>query len=774
MASEKDTSEAQVSYSTSSLGFDGDASLKDTLTPEQIREIELYKIENIDVEASEGGAESKKVEEPSPLDSVDPFELGVTVADIDDTQAGLSAEKDTKAEKRGKKALGKQAVQTIDPTKIVVTDAADDPEAAQLTAPKPSLLKLRTKAPQEKQKEDEPVLSIKKVDGDTKVTPIPPAADAAPKLFKRNFNAAPDLRKRRDLDFHIPDRDSRVPDRRVAPRKSPDTHADSIHTPQSTATHPDRRNQPVPHKQSRKEFVAQQEEAWGANDTHDATSIPEGELTYEQYLAQRPVAKEGDIIHATAKNGATYSYEATTGKRVKTEEYRNRDVRSETAQYDFAKVAAHEEALQIHETVLRERAERVKRRLEGERIVESNPRLQGLLALGQEIRTLYETKIVKKTGEATPEAYEEHIAPELRAKKQLYDYVLSKLKDEATDERALEFIHDTTVHVVDEYNFNEVKGSAFIGEHKVTILKTLESPDHDQKAYEIELDDGTKKIVYASEVEFKQELEIPAEKKSRFERLKDFFKSENALRKRSGMSYGYGVLERSKAWLRERHVDEYHMSFDQINEQRRKNRVHNMLGVAAGVGAALVAARFGVDIFDNMTSVDTVAALGVNGEGLGGVAEAANNITPEVPGVDASLAGLFPDIRPEQATGEVNAEVFGTGGLSLPDWDGETGTGDGSQGEGEIIDVGDAGWGPNDLNMEGLQNPAYNIPSGGEGLQLFENLGLSNETWNANAQTLYKLFPNEFYVENGDVRFAHPGWLSTEARQFIETLRQNR
>ena len=68
--------------------------------------------------------------------------------------------------------------------------------------------------------------------------------------------------------------------------------------------------------------------------------------------------------------------------------------------------------------------------------------------------------------------------------------------------------------------------------------------------------------------------------------------------------------------------------------------------------------------------------------------------------------------------------------------------------------------------------PAYNIPDGKGGLDLFSKLNLSPDVWHANEGILLQNFPDDFYLEPGrGVLITNPGFLSPEAQQFIESLR---
>lgn len=70
---------------------------------------------------------------------------------------------------------------------------------------------------------------------------------------------------------------------------------------------------------------------------------------------------------------------------------------------------------------------------------------------------------------------------------------------------------------------------------------------------------------------------------------------------------------------------------------------------------------------------------------------------------------------------------------------------------------------------EVIADPNFSIESGEGGIYFFQSLGLSEADWYSVANELRQNFPNEFYTEGYDVRFAQPGQLSLEAQQFIKT-----
>ncbi len=66
----------------------------------------------------------------------------------------------------------------------------------------------------------------------------------------------------------------------------------------------------------------------------------------------------------------------------------------------------------------------------------------------------------------------------------------------------------------------------------------------------------------------------------------------------------------------------------------------------------------------------------------------------------------------------------------------------------------------------------FNIPSGGGGEELFETAGIDPRVWYNNEATLLAQFPNDFYLMNdGHVGIAHPGMLSQGAQDYIQSLK---
>jgi hypothetical protein len=70
---------------------------------------------------------------------------------------------------------------------------------------------------------------------------------------------------------------------------------------------------------------------------------------------------------------------------------------------------------------------------------------------------------------------------------------------------------------------------------------------------------------------------------------------------------------------------------------------------------------------------------------------------------------------------------------------------------------------------EFIPDARFNVPDGQGGIWLFQNMGLTETDWYSVHHELLTRFPEEFYSEGGDVRFAHAGQLSQGAQEFIKS-----
>lgn len=521
-------------------------------------------------------------------------------------------------------------------------------------------------------------------------------------------------------------------------------HAEKPQPPESRPPQSSRQPEPEQPRQSRQEFVKQQEERWGANDKHEAGSVPEGEMTWEQYLTQRPKGEAGDTYHIHDVNGKERILEVTTGKQLNAEQRGAVETaRAQENPTDHYAVQAekreleraHEAAIAEDETKEKAWGDIIRSNVEGAILAQKDPRLQGLLSFGKELNALHGSK-PGPDFEKNMKDYEE--------KKALFNYMLKQFHSDGTfDDRALMYIGDVT-GALDDPDFIAVEGGARYKGEKVTVTDLIESPEIEgvasKTAYTITHENGEAETVNAGEVTFKREFAVPeqeTEKLSPFQRVKKWFKNEGAkIRQYGGKAYLGNLWDRAAtaveekmagSWLTERHITE-DMTPEQVQAQKLRNRRNNVLGLAVIVGTTVIASRMGI-----------FAGTMLEGHGLNADA------LPQHPGGATSF---------NIDTLHKLKEVGPTPVQSLPLEGAPNGT--------------DTLTSPVDL---GVNDPSYNIPSGGQGLELFATRGLDSQKWYDNAQTLLNRFPQDFYLDHGDVRLAHSGELSLGARQFIESLR---
>jgi hypothetical protein len=487
----------------------------------------------------------------------------------------------------------------------------------------------------------------------------------------------------------------------------------------------------------RADFVKQQEDLWGANDEIKAEDVPEGEMTYEEYLAQRPSAESGDSYH---HNGRVYNA-APGGPTSDKKAIYEAKLENSSADEHYEKLeaqAAIPEASKENETKDSIYDTIIRTNVEGEFLVQNDVRLRGLLSLAEEVLALHNSK-------ATGEDFEKNVKPVLEEKQANYDALYEYYQEKGLDSRALNFIADKTGSLEDP-DFIPVKGSPYLNGEKVDILDFTETPDG-KKAYTIEKADGSIEAVYTDEVTFQREFdayeardedaldeETPAEQApvepelSRLEKIKQTSGKElSKLLEFGGLAYIGDLWSKPGNWLTQRRIDKG-MSSDEIEAQKNRNRRNGLLGLGAiivvGVAGA-VAQRYGVDLNTDM------------------------------------FANLSPDTLDTSAATEAASPIL----------EGEIGHADGA---GDIdpstLTMNSGDLGPEAVNIE---NPAYNIPEGGTGLGLFHDLGFSDDQWRQHADELANRFPQSFYREGSDVRLVNSGTLPVEVRQAIEAFRNS-
>lgn len=489
------------------------------------------------------------------------------------------------------------------------------------------------------------------------------------------------------------------------------------HTPAHAGDHHHDTQQASSRPFNRKE----QEELWGAKDKINPEDVPEGELTYEQYLAMRPKAEEGDVLHSTDKNGRTIVYDALSGHRVKEADYLKQDAHKSFNAELYEKKAnqrSYDEAAKENAEYDARVKDELRNRAEGKVFVDKDDRLKGLALLGQELLDLRDSTTKRKR--YTPE-----LQATLAAKEAAFKDLFALYQEKGLESRGLDYINDTLWKPYEDISHVPHQGKAFYEGKHVAVHDVITSPAGDT-AYRIQDARGDQLTVQAAGVEFKQEFEAP--KRSFFERAGRFFKKFAADWQEFG---GTAALQdrwnSATDWLFNRHITP-DMTPEQIQEQKEKNRRNNMIGTAAVfIGGA---AAIGLSIWAGSSVHEHLAGGDIPNLGSGG-GESAASVTDAL-SPNGSHTPDTPEALPLMSSPETGAT--------------------------EPI-------------AEAIQNPAYEIPDGGTGLGLFERLGLSGDMWNAHAQELVQKFPNEFYNEGGDVRLMNSGWLSEDARRFIESLK---
>lgn len=69
----------------------------------------------------------------------------------------------------------------------------------------------------------------------------------------------------------------------------------------------------------------------------------------------------------------------------------------------------------------------------------------------------------------------------------------------------------------------------------------------------------------------------------------------------------------------------------------------------------------------------------------------------------------------------------------------------------------------------GIEYTGFDISPGVGGIEMMQDLGLTERDWYSVAEELQKLFPDEFYREGTDIRISKPGPLSDGVQQFIKS-----
>lgn len=249
----------------------------------------------------------------------------------------------------------------------------------------------------------------------------------------------------------------------------------------------------------------------------------------------------------------------------------------------------------------------------------------------------------------------------------------------------------------------------------------------------------------ASEAEDADQEAEPVKKKGFASRLIEKLKErkESAVRVTGGdLKQTLGLSYFAANWSTRRFMQRDIAEQDSPEEQekkRKKNRVKRVLGTAAVVALALT------------------------------VSSAAQHGGFDVGAIDASGLDFDPSNAPDMPGVTDLSDHYDkfdllNGDTPAPDASGaETGV------EQLPLDTGDQ---PADPEVVAeTPAPSFNldavVQSGEGGEKFFERQGLTADQWRSVANELSQ-FTNDFYVENGDVRFQRPGELSAEVQDFIK------
>jgi len=497
-----------------------------------------------------------------------------------------------------------------------------------------------------------------------------------------------------------------------------------------------------------KERKLEQELSMGKYDVHpEGFTPPEGEMTYEQYLAQRP--SEG-VVRDELNGGYR---EAHTGRYASEEDYLagkevmpDEETADRTRLDDLGLVALAKEFAEAKQrndiADKKEIEEAVRSRIEKQAYNEKSGNLTVAdveKAVEQEMRVFYDRAerlgadrspsdtdqssevgdfVTIKTGNGD-EGITENISEQQFGEE--FDTLTSPFKsgrfankepnkesgvdsegsaDETEAPKKYTF-GGVEVEVGEEYEApdgSEMVSIIFNGD-KVFVSKKLlieaeAEPDSGQEDDEIEQE----------EAENDQEDGENERQSSWWSRNKKFF----------GINYYAAqwtmMLQRS----RERGQITDEMTQEEINEvleRKRRNQVLGMVTVAVATGLATYLAIKG-----NGVHHDAVASGGVTPDTMHDVTP---GITDHLPSVDTA--------------GDVPPSI--------------------------------------DISVEPL-NPSYEIPSGTGGEALFQRLGLEPRSWYRHQDDLLNRFPGSFYrMDSGNVGIAQSGWLPNEVQSYIESLR---
>ena len=501
--------------------------------------------------------------------------------------------------------------------------------------------------------------------------------------------------------------------------------------------------------------------AWG-----ERLKSPRTARDLEEYKAARPEAPEGEeyIRRSVDKNGRPIFYNQD-GKQVSQDVYENylyqhrggtarsADVHYGTMREQGERNADHEKAIELNEAHDKESSAAIRARIEGEKLIARDPRLRGLMGLGQELQGLSNV----------PEDQKERMAAFYEQKRQMFDDLVELYRSQGVDARAIDYILHETIFPTEHENYNPIKGSVFYKGEKATVLDYIESPDGKQVAYTLQLADGTVISDFGQNLEFKREYEKTpeapeeTEKLSKLQQLKNWFsKGKKQRQEFGGSAYWSARVHDASDKLMSGNTEG--LTLEEIDEKRKKVRRNIIIGSAVVTGVAMIG-TYGLGV--------------ATGHAFAAIQDA-----------------LSPDAIPPTGIGSGAGEAVGS--AAAAGFGGETGGADISGGSDFFNDALDprdfaadradqlpaedqphGHWDNADSVPEGINDSRYNIPENQNygGIKLFDSFDLSEATWYENAGTLAQMFPQDFKFVGNDVQITHSGLLSEDARRYIEAIR---
>lgn len=286
----------------------------------------------------------------------------------------------------------------------------------------------------------------------------------------------------------------------------------------------------------------------------------------ERRVAPRDILTHAAVIHAastTQPHPERRSQPAPHKVQALEKNIRNNEPVSDA---DKVLAQTHDEALKTHEAILRQRFESRRNELAAEKLIESSPRFKGLRQLGEYLKSLQESD----EGDAS-------------SLLELFEYVYGTLSREGADRHALDLIRNETLGKNGSNSKGKEKGIVKDSGEQFAVLAKLANPDGTREVYEVRLPNGDTVFKSSDELQFSTESDSAWAITSEKEYLNELLTGNSALRSRSGELHYKSIFSEVGAWLRERHVDPTHMSFDQVSQQHDRNRRNNLLGTTTSL-----------------------------------------------------------------------------------------------------------------------------------------------------------------------------------------------